>query len=153
MTKKRDHLRLVSGRDLDAELPDLADIYTMAYKVLNDLPETFQNHLDDLIVRVENFSDQDSLDNLKIQDKYDLLGLYRGVPIPLKQGAAPLHLPDLIYLYRCPIIRYAKENKEEIIDVVHHVLIHEIGHHFGFSDKQMKKIDKNKKKDGGRNRD
>jgi predicted Zn-dependent protease with MMP-like domain len=153
MTKKKDHLRLVSARDTEAEMPDLADIYTIAYKVLGDLPETFQRQLDDLIIRVENFADEDSLSNLKIKDKYDLLGLYRGVPIPLKQGASPLSLPDLIYLYRCPIIRYAKENKEKIQDVVYHVLIHEVGHHFGFTDKQMKRIEKNKTKDGGRNRD
>ncbi len=153
MVKKKDHLRLVSGRDMAAEIPDLADIYTIAYKVLNDLPDNFQRQLDDLIIRVENFADEDSLENLKIRDKYDLLGLYRGVPIPLKQGAAPLTLPDLIYLYRCPIIRYAKENQESISDVVYHVLIHEIGHHFGFTDQQMKKIEKNRSKDGGRNRD
>jgi predicted Zn-dependent protease with MMP-like domain len=142
MQKDRDHLQLVGGRDIDAEMPDLTDIYTMAYKVLNSLPDKFQNHIQDLIIRIENFADEETLNNLKIEDKYDLLGLYRGVPLPLKEDSKPLSLPDLIYLYRCPIIRYAKENKETVSDVVHHVLIHEIGHHFGYSDWEMRMIEK-----------
>ncbi|HXF90873.1 MAG TPA: metallopeptidase family protein [Candidatus Nitrosotenuis sp.] len=141
MGKKRNHIRLVGGRDMMPEMPDLADLYTMAYKIINDLPERFRQHIDDLIIRIENFADEDTLDNLKIDDKYDLLGLYRGVPLPLKLGASPLSLPDFIYLYRCPIVRYAKENKEDIFDVIHHVLIHEIGHHFGFDDHDMELIE------------
>ena len=121
----------------DADLPDLADIYALAYRTINFLPHRFQEYTSNILVRVENFADQDILDGLKLSDKYDLLGLYQGIPLPLKGTNDTLAIPDIIYLFRGPLIRFARENHEPLPQLVHHVMIHEIGHHFGFSDFDM----------------
>lgn len=124
-------------RHADADLPDLADIYALAYRTMNFLPHRFQEYTSNILVRVENFADQDILDGLKLTDKYDLLGLYQGIPLPLKGTNDTLAIPDIIYLFRGPLIRFARENSEPLPQLVHHVMIHEIGHHFGFSDFDM----------------
>jgi predicted Zn-dependent protease with MMP-like domain len=121
----------------DADLPDLAEIYALAYRTINFLPHRFQEYTSNILVRVENFADQDILDGLKLSDKYDLLGLYQGIPLPLKGTNDTLAIPDIIYLFRGPLIRFARENREPLPQLVHHVMIHEIGHHFGFSDFDM----------------
>lgn len=131
-------------------MPGLSDIYTMAYQVLNSLPKRFQHHTKNLIIRVENFADEATLQSLKVEDKYDLLGLYRGVPLPLKRESHILSLPDVIFLFRCPLIHFSKENKQDIKILIQHVMIHEMGHHFGYSDFDMEWIEES---DGGRNRD
>lgn len=118
----------------DADLPDLAEIYALAYRTINFLPHRFQEYTSNILVRVENFADQDILDGLKLTDKYDLLGLYQGIPLPLKSSTEMLAIPDIIYLFRGPLIRFSRENTEPLPQLVHHVMIHEIGHHFGFSD-------------------
>jgi predicted Zn-dependent protease with MMP-like domain len=125
----------------DADLPDLADIYALAYRTMNFLPHRFQEYTSNILVRVENFADQDILDGLKLTDKYDLLGLYQGIPLPLKGTNDTLAIPDIIYLFRGPLIRFARENHEPLPQLVHHVMIHEIGHHFGFSDFDMEWIE------------
>ena len=148
MSKKND--------DVPEILPGLADIYAMAYRTIDHLPERFQEHAKKLIVRVENFADTETLNGLGVEDKYDLLGLYRGVPLPFKHHSETLSLPDIVFLYRCPLIRFAQDNGQEIQTLVTHVMIHEIGHHFGYSDFDMEwveKMGKESKEDGGRNRD
>lgn len=151
MTGKKVKLSIVGKRNEAADMPDLADLYTMAYKTLASLPEKFKPFVKNLLVRVENFADDDIIKNLKLDDKYDLLGLYRGIPLPLKATPNSGNLPDIIYLYRCPLIKYASENNSKVEDIVHHVMIHEIGHHFGYSDHELDWI--SKLEDGGRNRD
>lgn len=145
MEKNKTNFMVVGGRDRDqyAEMPDLADLYAMAYKTINDLPEKFHEHTANLLVRVENFADPDILDQLNLQDKYDLLGLYRGTPLPQKNMHSSSAIPDVIFLYRCPIIRFARESDEKIDVLVHHVMIHEMGHHFGYNDYDMEWIVKN----------
>lgn len=130
-----------SQRHRDADLPDLAEIYALAYRTINFLPHRFQEYTNNILVRVENFADQDVLDGLKLSDKYDLLGLYQGIPLPLKGTNPRLAIPDIIFLYRGPLIRFARENREPLPQLVHHVMIHEIGHHFGFSDFDMEWIE------------
>ena len=132
--KKKTTRHLPSQRHEDADLPDLAEIYALAYRTMNSLPYRFQTYANNILIRVENFADQDVLDGLKLTDKYDLLGLYQGIPLPLKGRNEPLAIPDIIYLYRGPLIRFARENSEPLPQLVHHVMVHEIGHHFGFSD-------------------
>lgn len=161
MTKKKNRLTLVTGRNECADLPDLADIYTLAYRSINNLPKKFQERIGNILVRVENFADEETLSHLSIKDKYDLLGLYRGTPIPYKGTESTAQLPDVIFLFRCPLIRFARETHEGIATLVNHVMIHEIGHHFGFSDYDMEWIenqpddsdDSGNEKNGGRNRD
>lgn len=151
MAGKKVKLSIISRRNETAEMPDLADLYTMAYKTLASLPEKYKPFVKNLLVRVENFADDETVKSLSLNDKYDLLGLYRGVPLPLKAAPTRGNLPDIIYLYRCPLIKYANENNEKVDQIVYHVMIHEIGHHFGYSDNDLdwlQKLD-----DGGRNRD
>lgn len=121
-------------------LPDLTDIYELSYKVLEELPKKFRIYTREIIIRVENFADQQTLHSLKLTDKYDLLGLYRGVPVPMKVSGMLVSVPDTIFLYRCPIVRFAEENHESLEALVQHVMIHEIGHHFGFTDFDMEWI-------------
>lgn len=123
-------------------LPDLTDIYELAYHVLEDLPRKFRSYTQDIMIRVENFADEQTLNSLKLGDKYDLLGLYRGVPLPLKAAGSVVSVPDTIFLYRCPLVRFAEDNHESIQRLVQHVMIHEIGHHFGFSDFDMEWIER-----------
>ncbi|MCX7337803.1 MAG: metallopeptidase family protein [Alphaproteobacteria bacterium] len=115
-------------------LPDIADFYVLAQRTIDSLPEKFQILLDSLCVKVENFSDEQTLGSLKIKDKYDLLGLYRGLPVSAKKSEGSVSMPDLIYLYRGPLIRYARDNGETLEKVVRHVMVHEISYHFGFTD-------------------
>lgn len=143
MPKNKLTLEVVGSRNVSAELPDLAEIYSIAYKILTELPEKYQPFIKTLLVKVENFADTETLNNLNLQDRYDLLGLYRGIPLPQKVTITPSNLPDIIYLFRCPLIRYARENDEPISELVNHVMIHEIGHHFGFSDDEMNNFETN----------
>ncbi len=123
-------------------LPDLTDFYELAYKILEELPKKFRVFTQNMIVRVENFADEQTLESLNLRDKYDLLGLYRGIPLPMKSLTSIVSIPDTIFLYRCPLIRFSGENHESIDRLVHHVMIHEIGHHFGFSDFDMEWIER-----------
>lgn len=142
MTKKKSNLTVLRGRNEYTDMPDLADIYTTAYRTLTNLPEKYKPFTQNLIVRVENYPGQDIVDNLKLSDKNDLLGLYRGVPLPLKLSATNSQLPDIIHLYRCPLIKYARDNHQPLTELIHHVMIHEIGHHFGYSESESEWLEK-----------
>jgi predicted Zn-dependent protease with MMP-like domain len=139
--KKKTTKPLPLQRHAGADLPDFAEIYALAYRTMNSLPDRFQEYTNNILVRVENFADQDVLDGLKLSDKYDLLGLYQGIPLPLKRKNHGLSVPDIIFLYRGPLIRFARENTEPLPQLVHHVMIHEVGHHFGFSDFDMEWVE------------
>ena len=131
-------------KTVTADLPDLTDFYLLSQKTINSLPEKFKKATSSLIIKVENFADQETLKSLKIIDKYDLLGLYRGTPLPAKRSSPSIPLPDIVFLYRCPLIRYSRDNHETIEALVHHVIIHEIGHHFGFNDYDLSWIENEK---------
>ena len=122
-------------------LPDLTDIYELGYKVLESLPTKFHTFTQHIMIRVENFADEKTLQSLTLRDKYDLLGLYRGIPLPLKNKSSFVCVPDTIFLYRCPLVRFAEDHHETLENLVQHVMFHEIGHHFGFSDFDMAWID------------
>lgn len=142
MKEKKMKLKLLNGRNENADMPDLADIYTTAYRTLTNLPEKYKPFTHNLIVRVENYPSEEIIDNLKLTDKNDLLGLYRGVPLPLKLSSSNSKLPDIIHLYRCPLIKYARDNHHPIVELIHHVMIHEIGHHFGYSESESEWLEK-----------
>ena len=118
------------------QLPAIAEIYDFAYESLQRLPESFRAHLKNFVIDVKNFAEKEVLEELFMKDRYDLLGLYRGVPLPLKKKTKHKKL-DVIYLYRCPLIRHAAENHEDVKSLVHHVLINEIAHHFGCTAHEM----------------
>lgn len=121
--------------------PSLADLDTMAQKALATIPEELKRHLGAVVIRLEEFPDDETADEMGLDSPFDLLGLYRGVALPHQSVSSPRAGIDMIFLYRRPILDYWCETGEDLYAVVRHVLIHEIGHHFGFSDEDMERIE------------
>lgn len=117
--------------------PDAAEIEAIAIDALNRLPGAFRAHLGAVVVRVTDFAERAILDEMGIENPFDLTGLYSGRPLGTKSVSDSGALPDIIHLYRRPILDEWAENGETIEHLVTHVLIHEIGHHFGLSDDDM----------------
>ncbi len=117
------------------------DFEAAAQAIWDGLPEQFRAVLGNVTVHVADFADAETLKALHIHNRYDLLGLYHGVGLPSKSVWDPVSLPDRVFLYRIPILSYAGRTGEEVGHVIRHVLIHEIGHHFGFSDAGMARIE------------
>jgi predicted Zn-dependent protease with MMP-like domain len=121
--------------------PSLADIEALAARALASLPRRFKRHLGPVVIRAEDFPDAETEAAMELDSPFDLLGLYRGVALPLKSVSDPRPDIDMIFLYRRPILDYWCDTGEDLFEVVRHVLIHEIGHHFGFSDADMERIE------------
>jgi predicted Zn-dependent protease with MMP-like domain len=121
--------------------PSLAQIEALAARALAALPQRFKRHLGEVAIRVEDFPDAETEKAMRLGSPFDLLGLYRGVALPHKSVGDPRPQFDMIFLYRRPILDYWCESGEDLFAVVRHVLIHEIGHHFGFSDRDMARIE------------
>lgn len=121
--------------------PSLDDIEAIANRQLNELPDEFRRHLGDILFRVQDFPDDETLDALELESPFDLMGLYHGVDMSRKSVADPSPTIDMIYLYRRPLLDYWCETEEDFEHLVRHVLIHEIGHHFGLSDDDMHAIE------------
>jgi predicted Zn-dependent protease with MMP-like domain len=117
------------------------DFEAAAQTIWDGLSERFRAVLGNVTVHVADFADAETLKALHIRDPYGLLGLYHGVGLPSKSVWDPASLPDRIFLYRIPIRSYAYRMGEPVDRVIRHVLIHEIGHHFGFSDAGMARIE------------
>jgi predicted Zn-dependent protease with MMP-like domain len=117
--------------------PTLEQIEALALAALERLPAAFRAHLGDVVVRVEDFADDATLDEMDIEDPFDLTGLYRGRPIGDKSSTDSGALPDMIHLYRRPILDEWAETGVSLEALVAHVLVHEVGHHFGLSDADM----------------
>ena len=121
--------------------PSLADIEALAQKALDTIPDEFKNHLGPLVIRVEEFPDEETEEAMELESPFDILGLYRGVALPHQSVSNPRAGIDMVFLYRRPILDYWCETGEDLAAVVRHVLIHEIGHHLGFSDEDMEQIE------------
>jgi len=121
--------------------PSLADLDALAQEALATIPEELKQHLGAVVIRVEDFPDDETADEMELESAFDLLGLYRGVALPHQSVSSPRSGIDMIFLYRRPILDYWCETGTDLSDVVRHVLIHEIGHHFGFSDEDMERIE------------
>jgi len=121
--------------------PSLADLEALAARALAAIPRRFRRHLGQVVVRVEEFPDRETERAMRLDSPFDLLGLYRGVALPHKSVSDPLPHTDAIYLYRRPILDYWCDSGEDLFEVVRHVVIHEVGHHFGFSDEDMERIE------------
>ena len=121
--------------------PSLADIEALAHDALADLPRLFIQELGPVVIRVEEFPDRETERAMRLDSPFDLLGLYRRVPLPHKSVSDLRPEIDMIFLYRRPILDYWCESGDDLFDVVRHVLVHEIGHHFGFSDADMARIE------------
>ena len=121
--------------------PDLAEIEAMAREAYETIPDELRRHADGVSIRVEDFPDRDTERSMGLASPFDLLGLYHGVSLDQKSVAATPQQVDMVFLYRRPILDFWCETGEDLFDVVRHVLIHEIGHHFGFSDEDMERIE------------
>ncbi len=114
---------------------------TLAHDILARLPQNFRDLCEGIIVRVENFPTEEILDEMGAESEFDLLGLFQGVGLPQQSYSDIARLPNLIWLYRRPILDYWAEHDETLGHIVRHVVIHEIGHHFGLSDDDMAAIE------------
>jgi len=121
--------------------PSLAEIEALAGGALAAIPRQLKRHLGPVVIRVEEFPDPETEEAMGLDSPFDLLGLYRGVALPLKSVSDPRAEVDMIFLYRRPILDFWCDSGEDLFAVVRHVLIHEIGHHFGFSDADMELIE------------
>jgi predicted Zn-dependent protease with MMP-like domain len=121
--------------------PSLGDIEALAYDALATIPDELRRHVSNVVIQVEDFPDDEIAAEMELESPFDLLGLYSGVSLDRKSVTDGSALPDMVFLYRRPILDYWCESGETLPHIVRHVLIHEIGHHFGFSDADMDRIE------------
>ena len=113
----------------------------MAEAALATIPEALLAPVGNILIQVEEFPDEETEREMELESPFDLLGLYRGVDLTRQSVIDVRTGPDMIFLYRRPILDYWCETGEELYAIVRHVLIHEIGHHFGLSDEDMERIE------------
>jgi predicted Zn-dependent protease with MMP-like domain len=121
--------------------PDAAAIERLADEAIARLPDPFRRHLDGVVLRVEEFADEAALRELGIDDPFELTGLYTGRPIGEQSSMLSGELPAMIHLYRRPLLDEWVETGVTLEELVTHVIVHEVGHHFGFSDEDMHAIE------------
>ncbi len=121
--------------------PSLADLEAVAREAYARIPSELRRFTRDIVIQVEEFPDDETLEDLDLESPFDLLGLYRGVDLASKSVLDAPEAPDMIFLYRRPLLDYWCAEGEDLEHLVRHVLIHEIGHHFGLSDDDMERIE------------
>jgi predicted Zn-dependent protease with MMP-like domain len=121
--------------------PSLAALEVLAGEVFHRLPRRFRDLCVDLVIQVDDFPSEEVLNHMGAESEFDLLGLFQGVGLPFRAESAPVQMPNMIWLYRRPILDYWAEHDETLGAIVRHVLVHEIGHHFGLSDADMAAIE------------
>jgi predicted Zn-dependent protease with MMP-like domain len=121
--------------------PDAAEIERLADAAIERLPEGFRRHLDGVVLRVDDFAEEEVLAQLGLADPFDLTGLYTGRPIGERSSMHSGELPAMIHLYRRPLLDEWAETGVGLEDLITHVIFHEVGHHFGFSDAEMHAIE------------
>lgn len=122
---------------MHGQAPSAEDIERLARAALARIPEPFANHLADVVLIVEDFADDETLDAMGIEDPFDLTGLYHGRPIGEKSAFDSGALPDRIHLYRRAILDEWAATGVALEALVSHIVVHEVGHHFGLSDDDM----------------
>lgn len=113
----------------------------MAHAAYATLPAHFRALCEGLVIQVDDFPSEEVLATMRAETEFDLLGLFQGVGLPFRSEADPVQMPNMIWLYRRPILDYWAEHDEDLGTIVTHVLVHEIGHHFGMSDDDMAAIE------------
>jgi predicted Zn-dependent protease with MMP-like domain len=121
--------------------PTLADLETLAAAALRTIPEVLRQHVRDVVIQVQDFPDEETEREMELETPFDLLGLYRGVDLTTQSVSDVRTSPDMIFLYRRPLLDYWCDSGEDLAHIVRHVMIHEIGHHFGFSDDDMEALE------------
>ena len=124
------------------QAPSLADFEILAQAAFDNLPEGFRRLCAGVVIRVEDFPDDETLNDMECETPFDLLGLFRGVGLAQGGGAMQTgQFPNMVWLYRRPLLDYWAEHEETLGHLITHVLVHEIGHHFGLSDDDMEAIE------------
>jgi len=114
---------------------------SLAEQAFNTLPEPFRLAMENVVIVVEDHADAEVIRSMQLASPHDLLGLYEGHPLTVREGGGGGSLPDMIRLYREPILLMSRQTGECVSDCIADVLIHEIGHYFGFSDAEMEAIE------------
>jgi predicted Zn-dependent protease with MMP-like domain len=125
-----------------ASAPTLAQFEVMAIEAFRRLPATFRALCADLVIKIDDFPTDEVVDTMGLRSEFDILGLFQGVGLPFRSESAPVQMPNMIWLYRRPILDYWAEHDETLGAIITHVLVHEIGHHFGLSDDDMETIER-----------
>lgn len=125
----------------ELKAPSLAEMETTAHDIFERLPAAFRGLCEGVILRVDDFPTEEVMDEMECESEFDLLGLFQGVGLPQQSLGDVARLPNMVWLYRRPILDYWAEHDESLGHIVRHVLIHEIGHHFGLSDDDMAAIE------------
>jgi predicted Zn-dependent protease with MMP-like domain len=121
--------------------PSLAHIEVLAQAAVERLPEVFRRHLENVLLRVEDFPDAEVIAEMELDSEWDILGLYQGRHVGMKGDEPTGVMPDMIFLYRRPLLEEWCESDDSLEAIVTHVLVHEVGHHFGLSDAAMEAIE------------
>ena len=121
--------------------PTLADIEAMARDAFANLPAELRALCEDVVIRVEDYASEEVLDDMEIESELDLMGLFQGIGLPFQGEDVTGQMPNMVWLYRIPMLVYWAEHEETLGAVITHVLVHEIGHHFGMSDEDMEAIE------------
>ena len=121
--------------------PSLEELDVIAAAAFQRLPPKFRALCQGLVIRVEDFPTDDVLNEMGAETEFDLLGLFQGVGLPFQSESAPVQMPNMVWLYRRPILDYWAEHDETLGAIITHVLVHEIGHHFGLSDDDMEALE------------
>ena len=124
-----------------ATAPTLDDIEALALEAFAGLPAEFRALTGEIVFMVQDFPDDDVIDDMELESPFDILGLFQGPDLASREGASASHHATMIFLYRRPILDYWAEHEETLGTVVTHVLVHEIGHRFGLSDADMEAIE------------
>lgn len=122
--------------------PTLDDIEALARDALRVIPGALRRHAQGVVIRVQDFPDEQTCRDMELESEFDLLGLYSGVSLDHEEAAGTRQDVNMIFLYRRPLLDYWCESGEELAHLVRHVMIHEIGHHFGFSDDDMEALER-----------
>ena len=121
----------------NAKAPSLDELERMADDAYRQLPEQFRALCKDLVIRVTEYATEEVLDAMGIESELDLMGLFQGIGLPFQSESNTGQMPNMVFLYRVPMLLYWAEHDETLTSIVTHVLVHEIGHHFGLSDDDM----------------
>ena len=121
--------------------PSLAEFEALAADAYARMPENFRALCENLVIQVADFPTEEVLDAMNAESEFDLLGLFQGVGLPFQSASVPESMPNMIWLYRRPILDYWAEHDDSLGAIVTHVLVHEIGHHFGLSDADIEAIE------------
>ena len=126
----------------DQTAPSLDDFARLAREAFDALPEPFGALAGDVVIRIDDFADEETLTSFGMEDPFELTGLYHGVDIGLRDGMGAAPEPSRIFLYRRPILdEWCERGDVGLSEIIAHVLIHEIGHHFGLDDDRIHEVE------------